>query len=447
MLKKVLIANRGEIAVRIIRTCREMGIRTVAVYSTADRAALHVRLADEAWCIGAAPAAASYLNQAALLAAARAAGADAVHPGYGFLAENADFAELCAQQGLIFIGPSPEAIRRMGDKDTARQTMLQAGVPVVPGTDHLIETAEEAVSEARRIGYPVLVKATAGGGGKGMKEAADENELRRVFPQARQEAAAAFGDSGVYLEKYLQNPRHIEVQLAADNYGHVVCLSNRDCSVQRRHQKLVEEAPAAHISDSLRHRMEQAAVAAAQAVQYSGAGTVEFLVEYNKFYFLEMNTRVQVEHPVTEWVTGVDIVALQLMAAAGDTLPLLPKDIRVHGCALECRINAEDPAKNFLPSPGKITRCRLPGGFGVRVDSAAYPGYTIPPYYDSLIAKIIVWGRTREEAIRRMQQALGEMEIAGVQTTAAFQLAVISHPAFIQGDFDTGFLTKHPLEF
>ena len=446
MIKKVLVANRGEIAVRILRTCREMKIRTVAIYSVADQDSLHVQMADEAYCIGASPARSSYLNQMAVLAAAKASGADAIHPGYGFLAENADFARLCGKNGLIFIGPSPEAIRRMGDKETARQTMQSAGVPVVPGTAGLVDTLDEAAAEARRIGYPVLIKATAGGGGKGMKEAMDEESLRRLFFEAKKEAEAAFGNSGVYLEKYLQNPRHIEVQIVADQHGNVVYLGDRDCSVQRRHQKLIEEAPAGHIDEGLRRRMGRAAVAAARAAAYSGAGTVEFLVDYSKFYFLEMNTRIQVEHPVSEWVTGVDIVAMQLLAASGEVLPFSQEDIVVHGCALECRINAEDPARAFLPCPGRITACRMPGGFGVRVDSAAYPGWLIPPFYDSLIAKIIVWGADREEAIRRMQRALQELVIEGITTTAPFQYKIISHPMFIQGTFDTGFLTKYHLE-
>ncbi|MGN0940132.1 MAG: acetyl-CoA carboxylase biotin carboxylase subunit [Selenomonadaceae bacterium] len=442
MFHKILIANRGEIAIRIIRTCLEMGVKTVAVYSAADRDALHVRLADEAVAIGPAPAHDSYLNMAALITAAKKTGAEAIHPGYGFLAENADFAELCAENGITFIGPSPEAIRKMGDKDNAKRTMSIAGVPVVPGSDGLVTSVDEAVETAKRIGYPVLVKASAGGGGKGMKEAKDEDELRKVFPEARQEAAAAFGCGDVYMERLIIGPRHIEVQIAADNFGSVLTLGDRDCSIQRRHQKLLEEAPAQGISDMLRLRMKKAAIRAAETVGYSGVGTVEFLVDHNAFYFLEMNTRIQVEHPITERVTGVDIVALQLIAAAGEPLPIWQHDITVHGAAIECRINAEDPNEGFRPTPGRVKFCHFPNGLGVRVDSAMYSGMVIPPYYDSLLAKVIAWGATRDEAIIRMKRALRELIVEGVTTTADFQRGLIENPLFKKGGYDTSFLSK-----
>lgn len=446
MFKKILIANRGEIAVRIIRTCREMGIETVAVFSTADRDALHVKLADEAYCIGPTASKDSYLNFTNLMSVATLTGCDAVHPGYGFLAENADFAELCQACNITFIGPDPQAIQKMGEKAVARETMKEAGVPTVPGTEGIIEDVDEAVNIARDIGFPVIVKATAGGGGKGMRVAHNEDELRKAIRQARTEAETAFGNPGVYLEKFLENPRHIEIQIMADKHGNAIHLGERDCSIQRRHQKLVEEAPSPVIDSELREEMGKAAVAAAKAVNYHGAGTVEFLYEDGKFYFMEMNTRIQVEHPVTEMVTGIDLIKEQIRVAAGEPLSVRQEDVILNGWAMECRINAENPAKKFMPSPGKIDLYLPPGGFGVRVDSSAYPGYMITPFYDSMIAKLIVWGKDRTEAIERMRRALGEFVIEGIDTTIPFHLKLMEHPSFIEGQFDTKFLEKHPIE-
>ncbi|VBB09809.1 rudiment single hybrid motif [Lucifera butyrica] len=444
MLKKVLIANRGEIAVRIIRACREMGIATVAVYSAADRQALHVKLADEAYCIGPAPARDSYLNAAALLTAAAVSRADAIHPGYGFLAENAAFAQLCTDWGLVFIGPAAEAIRRMGAKAAARETMKQAGVPTVPGTDGLIEEAGQAIRVAGETGYPVIVKATAGGGGKGMRIARSETELRTAIRQARQEAETAFGNAGVYLEKYIAEPRHIEIQIMGDQHRNLVYLGERDCSIQRRHQKLAEEAPSPALDEKLRRQMGRAAVLAAQAVQYHGAGTVEFLLDSTgRFYFMEMNTRIQVEHPVTELVTGIDLIKEQIRVAAGCPLSFSQEEVKITGWALECRINAEDPARNFMPSPGTITAYLPPGGFGVRVDSAVYPGYEVSPFYDSMVAKLIVWGKDRHEAIQRMKRALDEFVIEGIRTTLPFHRRLLEQEPFVQGNFNTGFLENH----
>ncbi|MBN2909835.1 acetyl-CoA carboxylase biotin carboxylase subunit [Polycladomyces sp. WAk] len=443
MFQKVLIANRGEIAVRVIRACRELGIQTAAVYSEADKDALHVKLADEAYCIGPAPSRDSYLNMTNLMSTATLIGADAIHPGYGFLAENADFAELCAACGITFIGPHPSAITKMGDKTTARETMKEAGVPTVPGTEGLIEDIDEAVAVAREIGFPVIVKATAGGGGKGMRVVHSEEELKRAIRMAQQEAEANFGNPGVYLEKFLIEPRHIEIQVLADNHGNVIHLGERDCSIQRRYQKLVEEAPSPALTPELRERMGQAAVAAAKAVNYSGAGTVEFLLDKEgNFYFMEMNTRIQVEHPVTELVTGIDLVKEQIRIAAGEPLSVKQEDVRFDGWSIECRINAEDPDRNFIPSPGEIRFYLPPGGPGVRVDSAAYTGYRIPPYYDSMIAKLIVWGKDREEAIDRMRRALQEFAIDGVKTTIPFHLKLMQHPQFVSGDFHIQFLEK-----
>jgi acetyl-CoA carboxylase biotin carboxylase subunit len=448
MFTKILIANRGEIAVRIIRACREMNIQTVAVYSSVDVTALHVKLADEAYCIGPAAAGGSYLNQARLLAVARFTKAEAIHPGYGFLAENADFAEICEQEGVCFIGPSAEAIKKMGDKATARDTMEMAGVPIIPGSKGLITSVEKAAFLAGNIGYPVLVKATAGGGGKGMRVAANPEELGKAILAAQKEAAAAFGDAGVYLEKYLENPRHVEIQIMADSFGHVVYLGERDCSIQRRHQKLLEEAPSPKLDESLRKKMGQAAIVAAKAAVYCGAGTVEFLLDkHGKFYFIEMNTRIQVEHPVTEWITGIDLIKEQIAVAGGQKLSFQQNEIQIQGWSIECRINAEDPAKGFLPNPGTVTLYRAPGGIGVRIDSAVYEGYEIQPFYDSLLAKVIVWGRNRNEAIARMKRALAEFDIEGVKTTLPFQQKLLQHPDFVQGHFDTGFLEKNEADF
>lgn len=447
MFKKVLIANRGEIAVRVIRACREMGIATVAVYSKADAQALHVQLSDESYCIGPAPAKDSYLNVANLISAAVAAKADAIHPGYGFLAENADFAEMCAACGIAFIGPDPGAIRKMGDKAVARETMKQAGVPTVPGTEGLIEDATAAVHVAGSIGYPVIIKATAGGGGKGMRVARDAEELAKAIRQAQKEAEFAFGNGGVYLEKYLEEPRHVEIQIMADKQGNVVHLGERDCSIQRRHQKLIEEAPSPALNENLRKQMGRAAVLAARAVQYHGAGTVEFLLDkQGEFYFMEMNTRIQVEHPVTELITGIDLIKEQIMTAAGYPLSFRQEDVRINGWAIECRINAENPAKNFRPSPGKIKRYMPAGGFGVRIDSAVYPGYEISPFYDSMVAKVIVWGKTRQEAILRMRRALAEFTIEGIETTIPFHQKLLEHEAFLDGDFNTGFLENNKID-
>lgn len=442
MFKKIVIANRGEIAVRIIRSCREMGIKTVAVYSAADKNALHVQLADEAYCIGEAPAKSSYLNIPNLLSIASHSQAEAIHPGYGFLAENADFAQLCEERGITFIGPSPEAIRKMGAKAIARETMKQAGVPTVPGTEGIIEDLEEAVRVARAIGYPVIAKATAGGGGKGMRVANNEEELRKAIRQAQKEAEIAFGNAGVYLEKYLEEPRHIEIQVMADQYGHVVHLGERDCSIQRRHQKLIEEAPSPALDQGLREQMGNAAVMAAAAVQYCGAGTVEFLLDKDgRFYFMEMNTRIQVEHTVTELICGLDLIKEQIRIAAGEPLGYKQSDILLTGWTMECRINAEDPV-TFMPSPGKIDFYCPPGGFGVRVDSAAYSGYTVTPFYDSLISKLIVYGQTRADVLARMQRALAEFSIQGVKTTIPFHQRILADKDFQKGIFTTDFIQQ-----
>ncbi|WP_040951343.1 acetyl-CoA carboxylase biotin carboxylase subunit [Gorillibacterium massiliense] len=441
---KVLIANRGEIAVRIIRACREMGIFTVAVYSEADRESLHVRLADEAYCIGPTLSKDSYLNFTNIMSVATLTDTDAIHPGYGFLAENADFAEICRSCGITFIGPSPEAISRMGDKSMAKQTMQSADVPVIPGSDGLVEDLDEAVQLAKEIGFPVIIKATAGGGGKGIRIAEDEETLVQQITAAQQEAQKAFGNAGVYLEKFLTGMKHVEIQIMADNYGNVVHLGERDCSVQRRRQKLVEEAPCSTLTPGLRNAMGAAAVRAAKAVNYSGAGTLEFLLAPDgQFYFMEMNTRIQVEHPVTEWVTGVDLIKEMINVAQGAPLSFNQDDIQINGHAIECRINAEDPARNFLPSPGEIEFYLPPGGLGVRVDSSAYTGYTISPHYDSMIAKLIVWGSTREEAIARMKRSLSEFAIEGIRTTIPFHLKLLDHKRFLSGDFDIKFLEEH----
>ncbi|GIO83656.1 acetyl-CoA carboxylase biotin carboxylase subunit [Paenibacillus faecis] len=443
---KILIANRGEIAVRIIRACREMGISTVAVYSEADKDSLHVRLADEAYCIGPTLAKDSYLNFTNLMSIATLTECDAVHPGYGFLAENADFAEICGSCNITFIGPSPEAITKMGDKAVAKQTMKEANVPVIPGSDGLIEDLEQAVMVARDIGYPVIIKATAGGGGKGIRIAEDEESLVKQITTAQQEAQKAFGNAGVYLEKYLTGMKHVEIQIIADKHGNAVYLGERDCSVQRRRQKLVEEAPCPVISPEKRQEMGEAAVRAALAVNYSGAGTLEFLLGPDgQFYFMEMNTRIQVEHPVTEMVTGIDLIREMISVAEGSPLSFSQEDVVINGWSIECRINAEDPARNFMPSPGKIGFYLAPGGPGVRVDSAAYPGYMISPHYDSMIAKLIVWGATREEAVAKMKRALAEFAIEGIHTTIPFHQKLLEHPVFLKGDFDIKFLEEYEI--
>ena len=441
---KILVANRGEIAVRIIRACKEMGIYTVAVYSEADRESLHVKLADEAYCIGPTASKDSYLNLANIMSVATLTESDAIHPGYGFLAENANFAEICEKCGIAFIGPSPDAIRRMGDKSMAKQTMKDAEVPVIPGSDGIIEDLEEAVRLGRAIGYPLIVKATAGGGGKGIRIAEDEESLIQQITAAQQEAEKAFGNAGVYLEKFLTGMKHVEIQIIAVKHGNVVHLGERDCSIQRRRQKLLEEAPCPVLTPELREAMGNAAVRAAKAVNYASAGTLEFLLGPDgQFYFMEMNTRIQVEHPVTELVTHVDLIKEMIRVAEGEPLSFAQTDIRTHGWAIECRINAEDPARNFMPSPGTISFYLPPGGLGVRVDSAAYPGYTISPHYDSMIAKLIVWGNTREEAIHRMKRALSEFAIEGIVTTIPFHLKLLEHNLFLEGNFDIKFLEEH----
>ncbi|MGC8917537.1 MAG: acetyl-CoA carboxylase biotin carboxylase subunit [Thermoanaerobaculum sp.] len=440
MIRKVLIANRGEIAVRIIAACREAGLATVAVHSEADRESLHVRLADESVCIGPPYAKESYLNVTAIIAAAEITGADAIHPGYGFLSENAQFAEVVQECGLTWIGPPPSAIRLMGDKAVARQTVAARGVPIVPGSREPLKSREEAVELAQTIGFPVILKAAAGGGGKGMRVAHDARELRHAFDTARHEAERAFGVGDVYLEKYLERPRHIEVQVMADRHGRVVALGERECSIQRRHQKLIEEAPSPVMTPELRKAMGEAAVAAAKAVGYEGAGTVEFLFQDGQFYFMEMNTRIQVEHPVTELVTGVDLVLEQLRVAAGERLSV-PRNVKLAGHAMEFRINAEDP-ETFAPSPGTVSFLALPGGPGVRVDTHLYRGYKVPPYYDSLLAKLIVFGRDRGEVLRRARRALGMFAIEGVKTTIPLHLRILEDRDFQGGELSTRFMER-----
>ena len=442
MLKKVLIANRGEIALRVIRACRELGIQTVAVYSEADRESLHVRFADDDVCIGPPPARDSYLNIPRLIAAAEITGADAIHPGYGFLAENAEFAEICAASKITFIGPTAEQIRVMGDKAAARKTMAGVGVPIVPGTPGPVEDVDEALSFAQQIGFPVIIKAAAGGGGKGMRVAKDADDFARSFSLARSEALSAFGNGDVYVEKYLQHPRHIEFQILGDKHGNVIHVGERDCSVQRRHQKLIEESPSPAVTDDLRKRMGDAAIAGARAIDYVGAGTIEMLLDVDgSFYFMEMNTRIQVEHPVTEMLYGVDLVKEQIRTAAGEPLTFTTLPER-RGHVMEVRVNAEDPARNFQPSPGRITVFHPPGGPGVRLDTHVYAGYTVPPYYDSLLAKLICQGRTREECIARMHIALESFIIEGVTTTIPFLARVMQNPRFQSGLFDTKFLER-----
>ena len=442
MFHKILIANRGEIAVRIIRACKEMGIKTVAVHSVADNEALHVSLADESICIGPTPSSASYLNMKAIISAAEIADADAIHPGYGFLSENAEFAEICEQCGITFIGPTAENMRKMGDKITARQTVTEAGVPILPGTNNSIETIEEAQKIAEKIGYPVIIKASAGGGGRGMKIVHSPGSLANALATARAEAQSGFGKADVYIEKFCEHPRHVEIQILGDKHGNVVHLGERDCSIQRRHQKLIEEAPCPVLTQKQRDHMGACAVAAAKAVNYSSAGTVEYLLDADgSFYFMEMNTRVQVEHPVTEMVTGVDIIKEQIRSAAGIPLRYTQDDIKITGHAIECRINAEDPVK-FTPCPGKITGYHTPGGMGVRVESALYDQYTVLPHYDSMIGKLIVHAETREEAIRRMACALDEYIIEGIKNTIPFHQKMMNNKDFIDGNFDTNFLER-----
>lgn len=439
MFNKILIANRGEIALRVIRTCREMGIKTVAVYSTADRDSLHVKFADEAVCIGKPQSYDSYLNVAHLMAAAEITNADAIHPGYGFLAENAKFAQICGDNGLKFIGPTPEMISGMGDKITAKETMIKAGVPVVPGGEGLLQSLDEAIGIAKGMGYPIILKATAGGGGKGMRIVWDESEMERAYTTAKAEAGAAFSNDGIYMEKYVEEPRHIEIQIAGDQYGNVCHLSERDCSIQRRHQKLVEESPSCFMTSELRYKMGEAAKKAAAAINYESVGTVEFLVDKNRnFYFMEMNTRIQVEHCVTEEVINFDLIKEQIKIAMGERIS--GRDYEPEMCAIECRINAEDPYNDFRPSPGRITTYHQPGGHGVRVDSHAYEGYVIPPYYDSMIGKLITMAQTREEAIATMYRALSEYVIEGIKTTIPFHLQLMKDERFRSGNFNTKFL-------
>ena len=445
MFNKVLIANRGEIALRIVRTCKEMGIKTVAVYSTADRESLHVRFADEAVCIGPPASAQSYLNIPRIMAAVEITNADALHPGYGFLAENANFAEICQQYGVKFIGPTPEQINKMGDKITAKETMIKAGVPVVPGSEGLLKDYKHGIKIAKEIGYPVILKATAGGGGKGMRIVYEEKHLEENWNKARQEAKASFGNDGIYIEKYIEEPRHIEIQIAGDQYGKVCHLSERDCSIQRRHQKLVEESPSPFMTDELREKMGEAAIKAGSVIKYEGVGTVEFLVDkHRNFYFMEMNTRIQVEHTVTEEVIDFDLIKEQIKIAAGS--PISGKNYFPKMHAIECRINAEDPYNDFRPSPGHISSFHSPKGHGVRVDTHAYAGYTIPPFYDSMIAKLICRAQTREECITKMERALDEFIIEGVKTTVPFHQQLMKDENFRKGNFNTGFLNNFVLK-
>ncbi len=445
MFKKVLVANRGEIALRVIRACKELSIATVAVYSEADRESLHVRFADDDVCIGRPPSRDSYLNIPRIIAAAEITGADAIHPGYGFLAENAEFADIVRASNITFIGPTPDQIRQMGDKATARKIAHKMKIPTVPGSPGPVESVEEGLGFAEKIGFPVIIKAAAGGGGKGMRVAVDPDQFAQSFNLARQEALAAFGSDQVYIEKYLARPRHVEFQIMGDTHGHIMHLCERDCSVQRRHQKLIEEAPSPALDQDLRERMGASAVKAAEAIGYVGAGTIEFLLDTDgSYYFMEMNTRIQVEHPVTEMCTNFDLVKEQIRVAAGEELSLVMNGQRLRGHAIECRVNAEDPARNFQPSPGVITAYHPPGGPGVRVDTHIYAGYTVPPYYDSLLAKVIVHGNNRTEALARMRQALDSFIIEGVTTTIPFLARVMRHPDFVAGTVDTKFLEREP---
>ncbi|TAH27103.1 MAG: acetyl-CoA carboxylase biotin carboxylase subunit [Cytophagales bacterium] len=444
MFKKILIANRGEIALRVIRACKELGIKTVAVYSVADKDSLHVRFADEAVCIGPAPSIKSYLNIQNIIAAAEITNADAIHPGYGFLSENENFSKVCQDYGVKFIGASPEMISSMGDKSSAKATMKKAGVPTIPGSEGLLSSIEEGIKIANKIKYPVIIKATAGGGGRGMRIVKNDLEFEKAWNDAKAEAGASFGNDGLYLEKFIEEPRHIEIQVLGDKFGKVIHLSERDCSIQRRHQKLVEETPSPVLTERLRTKMGEAAVKGAKSIKYEGAGTIEFLVDKNlDFYFMEMNTRIQVEHPITEEVTGVDLIKEQIKMAAG--VKLVAKNYSPSKCAIECRINAEDPANGFRPSPGKITNLHLPGGYGVRVDTHCYNGYTIPPNYDSMVAKVIVSAPTRDEARARMKRALEEFVIEGVKTTIPFHIKLMDDPKFASGKFTTAFMETFDL--
>jgi len=443
VFNKVLIANRGEIAVRIIRACREMGIATVAVYSEADRDALHTQLADEAVCIGPAPAKDSYLKIQNILSACVLTGAEAIHPGFGFLSENSRFAKMCKECNIVFIGPSPECIDKMGNKSNARDLMISAGVPVVPGSEGAIKNETQLIQTASEIGYPVMVKASAGGGGRGIRIVYEQERLVKDYESAKAEAKAAFGDDTIYMEKFIEKPRHVEIQILGDKHGNVVFLGERDCSIQRRNQKVLEEAPCPVMTEKLRKQMGDTAVRAAKAVNYDNAGTIEFLLDKSgHFYFMEMNTRIQVEHPVTEMITGIDLIKEQIKIAAGEELQFTQSDIKLEGHAIECRINAENTEKGFMPSPGKIERLILPGGFNVRVDSAVYQGYVIPPNYDSMIAKLIVHGKDRQEAIMKMRRALYEFIIEGVYTNIDFQLQILTDDDFVKGDYDTGFIAR-----
>ncbi len=443
MLKKVLIANRGEIAVRIIRACREMGIRSVAIYSKADENALHRKLADEAVCIGPAPSQKSYLNVKAIIEAACLTGCDAIHPGFGFLSENSHFAKICNEIGIKFIGPSANLIELLGNKSKAKETMKKAGVPVVPGSEGLLQSKEEAKLLAKQIGYPVILKASAGGGGKGIRIAYDENELLHAYELVKQEALVSFGDDSIYIEKFIEEPRHVEIQILADELGNAIHLGERDCSVQRRNQKVLEESPSAAIDEKIRKKMGEVAVKAVKEIGYENAGTIEFLVDKHKnFYFMEMNTRVQVEHPVTEFVTGVDIIKEQIKIASGEKLSYAQEDIHFEGHALEARVNAENPSKNFMPCPGKITGLHLPGGNGVRIDTAIYAGYTVPQNYDSMLAKVIVHGKNREESIAKMKSALAEFVVEGIDTNIDFLLQILSNENFVNNHYDTSFIKK-----
>lgn len=446
MFKKILIANRGEIAVRIIRACRELGISTVAIYSETDKDAFHIKISDEAYCIGKTFVKDSYLNVQNILSVAIHAKVDAIHPGYGFLSENTNFAQMCEEFGIKFIGPCPEIISLMGDKSNARDTMKHAGVPTVPGTDGEIQNINEAIAIAKEIGYPVIVKASAGGGGKGMRVVNSEDELISSIETAQKEAQNYFGNPMVYLEKYLEYTRHVEIQIIGDNYGNVVHLGERDCSIQRRHQKLVEESPSPALNEDLRNAMGETAVKVAKAVKYNSVGTVEFLLnEDNNFYFMEMNTRIQVEHGVTEMITGIDLMKEQILVASGEKLSFTQEDVKINGCALECRINAEDPYRNFIPCPGKVENYLSPGGIGLRIDSAVYPGYVISPFYDSMVSKVIAWGRDRDEAILRMKRALNEFVIEGVKTTIPFHKKLMDNETFRKGNFNTKFLEIHKI--